>query len=322
MSVVVVGEALVDLTADEGDPTRFTAHPGGSPANVAVTLARLGTPVRFAGRLARDGFGRLLRAHLTGNGVDLSLCVDAAEPAGLAVVTRAADGHAEYAFHVTGTADWQWKTAELPHDLDADTLAIHTGSLALALAPGGPAIAVWLAEQRRAGRVISLDPNVRPAVLHDPRWYRPRLESWAGRSDIVKASVEDLAWVYPGEDPDGVALRWSVRGSALVVITHGAAGVDAVVDGQIVRRPARPATVADTVGAGDAVSGALLDWLARHDRLSRAALAAITPSEMATALDFAAEVAAVTVSRPGADPPHRDELGVAVTGSAESAGLA
>jgi fructokinase len=153
-------------------------------------------------------------------------------------------------------------------------------------------------------------------VLHDPRWYRPRLEAWVGRSDIVKASVEDLAWVYPGEDPDGVALRWSTRGPALVVITHGADGVDAVVDGQIVRRPARPAAVADTVGAGDAISGALLDWLARHDRLSRPALAAITPSEMAAALDFAAEVAAVTVSRPGADPPHRDELGVAVIESA------
>jgi fructokinase len=312
MNVVVVGEALVDLTADEGDPTRFTAHPGGSPANVAVTLARLGTPVRFAGRLARDGFGRLLRDHLSANGVDLSLCVDAAEPTGLAVVTMDANGRTEYAFHVTGTADWQWSTAELPHGLDADTLAIHTGSLALAVPPGGPAIAVWLAEQR-ARRVISIDPNVRPPVLGDPRAYRPRLESWVARSDIVKASVEDLAWVYPGEDPDRVALRWSARGAALVVITHGANGVDAIVDGQVVRRPARPATVADTVGAGDAISGALLDWLARHERLSRPALAAITPVEVAAALDFAAEVAAVTVSRPGADPPRRDELSVAVT---------
>jgi fructokinase len=313
MSVIVVGEALVDLTADEGDPTRFTAHPGGSPANVAVTLARLGTPVRFAGRLARDGFGRLLRDHLTKNGVDLSLCVDAEEPAGLAVVTTAADGGTEYAFHVTDTADWQWNTAELPHDVDADTLAIHTGSLALALPPGGQAIAVWLAAQRRAGRVISIDPNVRPSVLRDPRSYRPRLESWVARSDIVKASLDDLAWVYPGEDPDGVALRWSAHGPALVVITHGADGVDAVVDGQIVRRPARPTALADAVGAGDAISGALLDWLARRERLSRPALAAITPSEVAAALDFAAEVAAVTVGRPGADPPHRAELSVAVT---------
>lgn len=313
MSVVVVGEALVDLTADEDDPTRFTAHPGGSPANVAVTLARLGTPVRFAGRLAGDGFGRLLRDHLSANGVDLSLCVDAAEPAGLAVVTTNLEGRTEYTFHATGTADWQWKTAELPHGLDAGTLAIHTGSMALALPPGGQAIAVWLAAQRRAGRVISIDPNVRPAVLGDPGAYRPRLESWVARSDIVKASVDDLAWVYPGEDPDGVALRWSARGPALVVITHGADGVDAVVDGQIVRRPARPTAVVDTVGAGDAISGALLDWLARRDRLSRPGLAALTLTEVAAALDFAAEVAAVTVSRAGVDPPQRDDLSLAVT---------
>jgi fructokinase len=313
VGVVVVGEALVDLAADESDPTRFTAHPGGSPANVAVTLARLGTPVRFAGRLAMDGFGRLLRGHLSGNGVDLSLCVDAVEPAGLAIRTMGADGRAEYAFHVTGIADWQWKTAELPRAPGDDVLAIHTGSLALALPPGGQAIAVWLAAQRRAGRVVSIDPNVRPTVLGDLPAYRPRLESWVARSDIVKASVQDLAWIYPGEDPDGIALRWSTCGPALVVITHGTDGIDAVVDGQFVRRPARPIAVADTVGAGDAVSGALLDWLARHERLTQSALAALTPREVAAALDFAAEVAAFTVSRPGADPPHRDELGVAVT---------
>jgi fructokinase len=313
MSVVVVGEALVDLAADASDPTRFTGHPAGSPANVAVTLARLGTPVHFAGRLARDGFGRLLRDHLSGNGVDLSLSVEAPEPAGIAIMTMGEDGGAEYAFHLTGSADWQWNTGELPHDLDDEVLAIHTGSLALALPPGGPAIAVWLTAQRRADRVISIDPNIRPAVLGDPRAYRTRLESWVTRSDIVKASVQDLAWVYPGEDPDGIALRWSVCGPSLVVITHGADGVDAVVGGRFVRRPARPTAVGDTVGAGDAVSGALLDWLGRHDRLSRAGLRAITPIEVAAALDFAAEVAAVTVSRCGADPPHRAELSVAVT---------
>jgi fructokinase len=313
MSVVVVGEALVNLKADETDPTRFTAHPGGSPANVALTLARLGTPVRFAGRLSRDGFGRLLRGHLSVNGVDLSLCVDAPEPTGLAVVTASLDGGTDFAFHLTGAADWQWRTAELPHNLGDDVLAIHTGSLALALPPGGPAIAVWLAAQRRADRVISIDPNVRPGAFGHRGAYRPRLESWVARSDIVKASIEDLAWAYPGEHPDCVALRWSAHGPSLVVITHGADGIDAVVDGQIVRRPARPTIMADGVGAGDAVSGALLDWLARHERLTRSALATITPGEVAAALDFAAEVAAMTVSRPGADPPQRAELSVAVT---------
>ncbi|HEX6473011.1 MAG TPA: carbohydrate kinase [Streptosporangiaceae bacterium] len=308
MSVVVVGEALVDLAADPDDPARFTAHPGGSPANVAVTLARLGTPVRFAGRLARDGFGRLLRDHLAGNGVDLSLCVDAAEPAGLAVVTHDAHDRPEYAFYITGTADWQWTMAELPHHLGDETLAVHTGSLALALPPGGQAIAIWLAEQRRAGRVISIDPNVRPGSFGDPRAYRPRLESWVARCDIIKASIDDLAWIYPGEDPDGIALRWSARGPSLVVITRGAEGLDAAVAGRILRRPARRVPVADTIGAGDAVSGALLDWLARHGRLTRPTLAALTPTEAAAALDFAAEVAAATIARPGADPPHRADL--------------
>jgi len=142
--ITVVGEALIDLVPAQQDGL-FEAVPGGSPANVAVGLARLGVPVRLAARLADDFFGHRLRAYLANNGVDLSYVVQAAEPASLAVVSVNPHGGPEYDFRVHGTADWQWSDAELSADLPADVRAVHAGSMALTLPPGGRVIERFLA---------------------------------------------------------------------------------------------------------------------------------------------------------------------------------
>jgi fructokinase len=125
--VAVAGEALVDLVP-AGREGLFEAAPGGSPANVAVGLARLGVPVRLLARIAADPLGRRIRAHLTGNGVDLSWAVNAGEPTSLAIVTVGPDGSPEYDFRVEGTADWQWRDAELVGSLDEGVVALHGGS--------------------------------------------------------------------------------------------------------------------------------------------------------------------------------------------------
>lgn len=180
--IAVVGEALVDLIVDPNDPRHPVAHPGGSPANVAVALARLGTPVCFVGRSGTDAFGDLMRSHLAGNGVDLSHVVAASEPSSVAMVSLGADGTASYNFHVAGTADWSWADGELPATLPAETAAIHTGSLALATAPGGVVIEDWLA-RLRARHTISVDPNVRPALVGPRQDYQRRLAHWLHLAD-------------------------------------------------------------------------------------------------------------------------------------------
>ena len=133
--ILVAGEALVDLLVP-GDPRHPVACPGGSPANTAIALARLGTPVAFAGRFGNDRFGDLLLANLADNGVDLSHAVEADEPASLAVVTLGADGVPTYGFHVSGTADWAWTDRELPGVLPSEVLAVHTGSRGMPSAVG------------------------------------------------------------------------------------------------------------------------------------------------------------------------------------------
>ncbi|SDE35496.1 carbohydrate kinase family protein [Glycomyces harbinensis] len=301
----VIGEALIDLEVAAADARHPVAHPGGSPMNVAVTLGRLGSDVGFLGRLSSDAFGRLLRTHLAESEVNLRWIVDAEEPTSLAIVSVAEGGGASYAFHVDGTADWQWRIAELPKEPGLD--AIHAGSLALALDPGGTTVERWLAGQS-TGATISLDPNVRPALLGDRAAFRERLERWLAFSAIVKVSDEDLAWIYPGADPGELAEGWIRKGRKLVVVTRGGEGSLVRAGGESFAVPAAEADMVDTVGAGDSFSGALLDWLSRNGRLRPDDLGLLTADEAREAVRFASKVAAITCSRAGANPPWRGEL--------------
>ncbi|MEU5870822.1 carbohydrate kinase [Glycomyces sp. NPDC047369] len=301
----VVGEALIDLKAAEDDPRRPVAHPGGSPMNTAVTLGRLGSKTAFLGRLSADAFGRLLRAHLAEAGVDLRWAVAAAEPTSLALVSVDPGGAASYTFHLHGTADWQWSPEELPVAPGLD--AVHAGSLALALGPGGPVVADWLAGLSKS-TTVSLDPNVRLELLGDRESYRRLVERWLGFSAIVKVSDEDLAWIWPGADPDRLAREWIAQGRRLVVVTRGGEGSLVHCGGERFAVPAHPTDLVDTVGAGDSFSGALLDRLDRIGRLAPDGLARLRPDEARSAVEFASKVAAVTCSRPGADPPWRSEV--------------
>jgi fructokinase len=305
MTVVVLGEALIDLV--EAPNRSYIAHPGGSPANTAVALARLGTPVAFAGRLSGDAFGRQLRTHLESNGVDLGLCVAAAEPTTLAVVTLDGGGGPEYTFYVEGTTTATWSASELPAELPEQVNAIHTGSVALALPSSGEVISDLL-RRERGHRAISLDPNVRHPFAGERDRYRPRLEGWLTGASLVKVSQEDLEWVYPGVALAEIGRRWRALGPALVVVTLGPGGCMAFVRDEEITRAAKPVTPVDTIGAGDSFMAGLLDWLDRHQRLGAAGPAALTAPETLAALDFASQVASITVSRAGANPPFRHEL--------------
>jgi fructokinase len=305
--ILVAGEALIDLVADSVDGA-YHAMVGGSPANVAVGLSRLDVPVGLVARLSKDAFGQRIRTYLTVNGVNLDRTVEAAEPTSLAVATVDADGRASYAFYLTGTADWQWQASELP-PTDGTIEAVHTGSLALAIPPGSVALEAFLAD---AAVTVSLDLNLRPTILddRDAEWERVRRQ--VRYADIVKASEEDLAWLYPDRPIAEVAAGWLAAGVACAVVTLGAEGAYLLApDGVAYRQTARPVTVVDTVGAGDAFTAAFLAALHNLGALGddpRRRLAAVTPQQWVAVLDHAGAVAAFTCGRRGADPPTLAEL--------------
>jgi fructokinase len=306
----VVGEALVDLV-QAGPEGLFDAVPGGSPANVAVGLARLETPVRMVARLGDDLLGRRIREHLTTNRVDLSLTIAATEPSSLAIVAVGRDGRPEYEFRIDGTADWQWRDEELAHVVDPQVVGVHAGSLALALLPGADAI-VRLLRRAQATATVSYDPNCRPLLMGSPVDMLVRVQTVLGFADVVKASAEDLEWLLPGQAPPDVAAEWLEAGPALVAITLGSDGVVAASrDSGLVRRPGRHVPVVDTVGAGDAFTSALLSSLHRRSLLGaaqRERLRALGPETLADVLDDAVLASAITCTRRGAEPPTLDEV--------------
>ncbi|TCC00691.1 carbohydrate kinase [Micromonospora zingiberis] len=297
-AVTVLGEAVVDLVqAPDG---RFAAHPGGSPLNVAVGLARLGVPTTLLARFATSRFGRQLRTHAETNGVDLRHAVDTDDPATLAIAALSDDGVAAYDFYVNGTADWQWRDEELSPALTGRGI-LHTGSLAVFLSPGADRVADALRTARAQGTLVSVDPNIRPGLIGTPAEARTRTEHLVRLAHLVKASEEDVAWLYPGWPVEDVLRHWQDLGVTLAVVTLGAGGAVAFSGTRGFRQPAPAIDVVDTIGAGDAFTAGMLAELSR-------AGADWSDEDIAAALRYAVEVAAVTCTRAGADPPYRHEL--------------
>ncbi|MER8093140.1 carbohydrate kinase family protein [Streptomyces goshikiensis] len=289
--IVVGGEALIDLVPAAAPPGALLPRPGGGPYNTALALGRLGARVAFCSRVSADGFGESLLAGLRAAGVDLSLVQRGPEPTTLAVPSLAPDGSAAYRFYVEGTAD---RLFTLPPALPAGVRALGLGTCSLVLEPGASAYEALLRRESRRGLLTLLDPNIRPALIADPAAYRSRFEGWLPYVSVLKLSEDDAAWL------DGRVRDWLAAGPSAVVLTRGSEGLTVWTrEGAEHSEPSRRVTVADTIGAGDTVGAALLHRLAGH----RAG-----PVDWPGVLAYAAHAAALTCTRPGAEPPYAAEL--------------
>jgi fructokinase len=307
--IVSCGEALIDFVPMVGsDGSRgFRPLPGGSPFNIALAVARLGVPAGFLARLSTDLFGDLLLDCMVENGVDTSLVRRSDEPSTLAFVDVTPGQEPRYAFFPRGAADRSLAPSDLPAVLPDGIACLHFGSNAMAQEPAATTLD-GLMRREHGRRVLSFDPNIRPTLIEDPAAYRRRFEGWLGLVSLVKLSRADLAWLYPGADPEATAAGWLARGPALVVVTRGAEGAAAFGGFGKVEVPGTPVEVVDTIGAGDTFHGALLARLYRKQRLSLGALAALDADTARGALEIAARAAAITCGRAGMDPPRAAEL--------------
>lgn len=297
--LLVIGECVADIVQLPGEAPRV--HPGGSPANVAYGLARLGHRAVLLTQLGPDGNGRLIREHLASGGVEVRTDGSTtATPS--AVVTLDGAGRAAYAFDVT------WDLS--PVAVAPPPAHVHTGSIG-AVAEPGSATVLELVRAARPTATVSYDPNVRPALMGDRATAVRRVEECVALSDLVKASDEDLEWLYPKEGPDRVAERWLGLGPAAVLVTRGGDGALAVLPGDRIAVRAPAVEVVDTVGAGDAFMSGALHALAGHGLIgggARERLHAVDRGTVADVLRHAVASAAVAVSRAGANPPGAHEL--------------
>lgn len=300
---LVIGEALIDVvrTADG----RATEHVGGSPANVAIGLARLGRGVDLLTWFGQDGFGDLLTARLTASGVAIAPGSNQAPRTSVAAATLDDDGVASYEFDLTWRVPERWTSPAAP------PLVVHTGSIAAVLEPGGPDVARILAAHQESA-TLTYDPNVRPSLMPPAPETRAVVEMLVRLTDVVKVSDEDLDWLAPDADADVTAQEWASMGPGLVVVTRGGAGATAFTrNGTRVDVTAPHVEVADTVGAGDSFMGGLIDglWSARLlGADQRDELGSCDDATLCDILERCVRIAAITVSRPGANPPTTAEL--------------
>jgi fructokinase len=325
--IVVAGEVLVDLVVRADGVV--DARLGGGPYNTARTLARLGVATTFFGGLADDRFGRLLRSALETEGVALGVPGPSAAPTTLALVDLDQAGVASYSFYLTATAAADLDYPALAAGYAETTAralgaagggaagggaagpggrgisAVHVGALGLVMEPIASATERLLLADVPPDALVMLDPNCRPGAIADRAAYRARIGRIAARADVVKASVEDLAYLYPGVSAAAAADLLLAAGPALVLVTDGPRPARAILAGTILTAEVPGVTVVDTIGAGDAFGGGFLAWwtangLGRRD-LNRSAL-------VRAAVQVAAAAAAATCGRPGADPPTRADL--------------
>ena len=306
--LLFAGEALMDCIPLPGDA--FRPVPGGSPFNTAVAAARLGNPVgiggAFMGGLSTDFFGDRLACLMEAEGIDRACVRRLNAPTTLAFVDLSGPSP-RYAFNDAGSANRTFAADDVPTIPDA-TRFVHVGSVSLVGSPGADEFAAVAIAAAAGGRIVSLDPNVRPSLIHARPAFHARMDRLFGIAAVVRASVEDLEGLEPGLDSETFARRLLARGATLVVVTAGAAGAQAWTPVAHVSVPAHLVKVADTIGAGDTVTGAILVYLAERGLETRDAIAALDREALGAMLDLAMRAAAVTCTRAGCDPPRRHEL--------------
>lgn len=300
---LVVGEALIDVVRSADGSVE--EHPGGSPANVALGLGRLGRTVELLTWIALDDHGRMIREHLEASGVALVRGSESAIRTPIATAFIDEAGVATYDFNLEWAVSSTAAATRKP-------LVVHTGSIGAVLNPGGAEVR-HLLERHRATATITYDPNCRPALMGNPVTAGKIIERTVALADIVKVSDEDLDWLNPESPPNAMARRWLGLGPSIVVVTRGAQGATAFLrDGRKLDVTAPRVPVVDTVGAGDSFMGGLIDGLWSQGYLGadkRLMLEEVTSDVITYVLNRCVGIAAVTVSRAGANPPTSAELG-------------
>lgn len=306
--ILCCGEALIDMLPrrSEAGEEAFAPYPGGAVFNTAVALGRLGAPAGLLSGVSTDLFGRILTGALEHSGVDTAFLVRSGRPTTLAFVTLQG-GQASYAFYDENTAGRMIAPDDLPA-LPETVAALFFGGISLMVEPCGASYEALIERESGTGRVMMLDPNIRPSFIADEARYRARIGRMIARADIVKLSDEDLRWLVGAPGLAAGAEAVLAMGPRVVFVTEGASGAHAFSAAHSVFVPARRVAVVDTVGAGDTFNAGVLAALHRAGALTPAGIAALSEEMLHAALTLGNRAAAVTVSRAGANPPWAHEL--------------
>jgi len=302
------GDALIDFlpvkSADGRDA--FIPVVGGSCLNVAIGIGRLGAPAGFVGGISTDLFGAMIADHAAVSHVELRYATRSAQQTKLAFV-RTVDGEPNYTFYDEGTAsrNWSYRPGSLPF---SEIEAIHFGSTTL-VDGAVAAETMRLVEEARGSTTLSFDPNCRPRLVHDKPEYVARMNQFARLASIVRLSDSDFAFLYGGDEYVKRVEALFAADTSLFIVTRGIRGAQAWHKwAGMVEVETPQVEVVDTIGAGDSFQAGLLFALHAMGRIAPRALDEMTAEELHRAVVFAANCAAITCARRGADPPRLSEI--------------
>jgi fructokinase len=294
----VVGEVLIDLLPD-GDKQKAVV--GGGPANTAVALSKLGVKTQFINGISTDAYGSTCRQYLESAGVLLDYVNYSSKPTCTATVTLDQAGGASYQFLIDETSTFDYHLDQLPDPQKQAPSLLHIGTLVCAIEPCASTLHQWVSSFKQSVPVV-YDPNIRPSVIADRNLYLKQVLRWVSLATVVKLSIDDLNWLYPGKSVDDVAKEFIGMGVKIVVVTLGDAGIVAITKDEKIAVEAVKTKVVDTVGAGDTVGAILVEAIIKYG------LEKLTGQLLTDTLNRAAQAAAITISRAGANPPTQAEL--------------
>ena len=294
----MVGEVLIDLLPDGN---KQKAVVGGGPANTAVALSKLGIKAQFINGISTDSSGKACKQYLEGAGVLLDFVNYSNKPTCTATVTLDKAGGASYQFLIDGTSTFDYQLDQLPDAHKLTPSLLHIGTLICAIEPCASTLHQWVTGFKQSVPIV-YDPNIRPSVIADRNLYLKQVLRWVSLADVVKLSLDDLNWLYPGKSVDDVANEFIEMGVKLVVVTLGDAGIAAITKDENVEVKAVETKVVDTVGAGDTVGAIMVEAIIKYG------LEKLTGQLLTETLNRAAAAAAITISRAGANPPTQAEL--------------
>jgi fructokinase len=294
----VTGEVLIDLIPEGSGQKPIV---GGGPANTAKALSKLSIDTQFIDGISTDDYGQMAKAELVDSGVKLDYVKYSDKPTCLAIVSLNATGSASYEFVIENTATFDFTPDWLPNPQSERPSLLHIGTLATAIEPGASVLFEWAQSVAKVAPIV-FDPNIRSAVMNDREKYLMQVERWVSISSAVKASDEDIRWLYPSLEIKQVVDNWLSKGPSLVVVTYGDKGLAGYRDGEKISVDAVRVVVTDTVGAGDTVGAILVEAIVKDG------LSSLSGMRLEMMLKRAAKAAAITVSRSGANPPTLKEI--------------
>jgi len=311
MDVVCLGELLVDMFPAEqgrrlGQVSAFQPKPGGAPANVAVSLARLGVSSAFIGKVGDDAFGHHLAEVLAQEGVGITgIRFDKDARTTLAFIAMPDADHAEFLFYRNPGADTRLRASELDHQMLVDSKIFHFGSLSLVENPIKSAVTKAIEIVRAAGGMVSLDVNYRPTLWDSPSSASKEVMAIMPSVNLLKVNEDELMLLSGGSDIESGAKTLMDSGPEMVIVTLGANGsYFRIADGADFSA-AFPVKTVDATGCGDAFIAGVLAKLTRGEdwrtQLSRA--------NMKANLRFASAMGALTAQKLGvipALPTHKE----------------